>query len=1126
MPAKTFTIQEHLNHEWTDELVGFAWPEAQAPVVAGPDGTRLASQVSDGKVWFKVDRLPAFGQVRYAVQPARRAAARPRPCATAKRDGRTMVVSNGRISLRLPASQACRAAAEGQRLPAPLLGLRRGRAAWIGKGTLAVTPDLKVREIRFETLEEGPLWCAYAVTYAAGEHDYRVTFRLDAGESHVRIAEHSRLCFEAAWEFDLFPGFRPTKAAYGHHRTWGKTKVLDLDYSGKMHLGDVQAPDQSIHYFVDDFDAYMFLNGRDCLGLAVTHDGDWTFIPENPISMLPRKGPSLVLRAGCKAGIRKWLLFFADAAKSTPESYWDSPAATFRRKYETTLDWVKDLVLEWDEVPDSQRPIAACSREDVAHARELFQTFQPLRRYGEFLDPDAELVQGQFDAGGHYPLNDEHREDPMSAWLMKPTAKTADILKRGIIEGIRRRVDGFLGPVGHRKDICGSINLGRTLRPFMQMYDIVAPHMQLTNEEQRYLKAAVAFLCYKINDRHYWNAEAIVLHSDHPRSCHRTAWFPSRESDWCTYNVDTAPHNFHIDLYTSMGSAAMAFPGHPCSRQWIDQTLSYVEREFDNWIFKNGAFIESATYTLATLDWWVPYFAMLKQVRIRDYFLDERFQRMCYALARLQGPYDRRIRRHSFTVMGDAMYPSGGGNILAWVAGLAREDRAFSAAMMGAWKRSGMQLNNPGQQGLSFYDALFIEPSLPSAPVRALPSEHVDGLGLVLRDKQGTKDEVFFFIKCGKIYSHFHYDEGSFFLFADQVPLLDEYGIQYGSGTDESGKTVSGSAPHLHNAISFSGTPTDRECYNRGFVTRFLTEDYADYAVCEMPIHLLHMKPELSLWGFTGEEAPYGWWRRHILYVKPHGFFFYDEVETEFTATLDLNFKADAYKSIGRLGRVYKGRYGTDIPVCVNAPLDGEVRDRRLDMKANVSAFPKFSTMESVSQEMKDTFYSQVSMHVAAKPYTDFSWAFAWAKPEDHARLAPLGNHAPGSCLTTRNDVMRAVVSAGLKDAVFCADRSFHYTGWAGAVREAGGSREYIQMSGTSIGVPGGLTIEGDGPFKAVESDGKVAIQASGRARWLVLRGRKWRAATIDGRPAPAERAGDKAIRLLIPEGRHRIVAR
>jgi hypothetical protein len=1111
---RQFRLREHLNHEWADELVGFPWEGRTCPWVTGPDGRELPAQLSGGKVWFVVDRLPALGSAEFQAEGE--AAART-PCASAAREGDAMVLSNGRIGLRVPASQSCAAAAgsEEQALPGPLLGIRHGDGPWIGRGVLRASPDQAISEIRFETVEEGPLWCAYAVRYLAGDKEYRVAYRLDAGAARVQIAEHSLLCHDARWEFDIHPGFEPRRAAYGHHSTQGRTRIIDLEFSGRQHLGDVQAPDQPTHFFRDDFDVYAFLNDRLALGLCAVRDGDWTCLSQNSISMLPGAGPSLLWRATCKAGKRVWLAYFGDAGDHVAEGDWTAtPGGRLRREYETTLDWVKDLVLEWEEEPAGPRPYAACTREDLERAQRLFRDWEPLKRYGEFLDRDAELAQGQYDSHGHYPLDENRREDPMCAWLMRPDPAVADKLKRGLIEGLRRRVDIFLGPHGHRGYVVGAIDMGRTLRPFAQMYDILAPHLEMSEPERRYLRAAFAFLASKAADRHYWNAEAIVLHSDHPKSSHRTAWFPSRESDWATYNVDTAPHNFHIDLYTGLGAIALAFPGHPCSRDWVDRTLSYIERELDTYVFPTGAFIESATYTLAVMHWWVPYFAMLRNARIRNYFLDERFQRMGRCLARVVGPYDRRLRRHSFTVMGDANYPSGGGDTLAWVACLGREDAEFSAVMMGAWEDTGRQLNNPGQQGLSMYDALFIDPSLPAKPLRGLTSEHVNGLGLILRSGHGTEDEVYFFIKCGKIYSHFHHDEGAFFAFADQVPILDEYGVQYGTGTDEAGRPLPVHAPRCHNGISFTDVPTDREAYNRGFVTRFLTQEYADYAVCEMPVHLLYMKPGLSTWGFQGEEAPYGWWRRHILFVKPHGFFFYDELESEFAAALDLNFKADRYETRGGLSRIYRGRYGTDIPVCVNLPAGAAARDGRMEIEGTTTSFAKFSSMEAVDPEMKRTFYHQAYMHVPAPAGTDFSWAFGWARPEAQATFAPLPGGSPGSVLTLNGGAVRALVAPWLRRAVRHEDAAVVYEGWAGAVVERpDGGIELIQMNGNVVGRPGGVTVEGDGPFRATVRDGRVELETDGRARWITVRGVRPGEVASDGRVRRETAGGEERWR-------------
>ncbi len=351
--SRTWQLREHLGHEWTDELVGFPWPDSRAPRVTDGDGRACTVQLSGGKAWFRVACLPAFGAVSYQACPAQGQAAA--PCARAQGEGDTIVIGHDAIALRVPGSQSCPAGDEtGQRLPAPILGVRRADGAWLGSGTFCGSPDQTISAIRFETVEEGPLWCTYAVTYLAGERDYRVEYRFEAGVSHAGITEYSRLGHDAEWLFDCYPGFAPTHGCFGHHRTWGKTALLELDYSGRQHIGDVQAPDQNMHFFVDDFDAFTFVNGSTALGLAAAHDGEWSFIPQNPISLLPRSGPALVWRAPCKAGRRLWHLFLAGAGDIVPDGdYFATPAARIRRKYETTLDWVKDLVLAWQDKPDS-----------------------------------------------------------------------------------------------------------------------------------------------------------------------------------------------------------------------------------------------------------------------------------------------------------------------------------------------------------------------------------------------------------------------------------------------------------------------------------------------------------------------------------------------------------------------------------------------------------------------------------------------------------------------------------------------------------------------------------------------------------------------------------------------------
>jgi len=179
MASKKWTIQERLHAEWTSELVGYPWNDPRRPAVTDADGKTLTVQVSGGKAWFVVERLTALSQVSYRAEAAHTPDAG--PCATVREDAGAVVLSNGVVAIRVPASVSPGAAAGDRDLPAPLQALRWGEGPWIGAGRLHTSPDQTITDIRFHIVEEGPLWCTYAVTYVADEHDYRIDYRLDAG---------------------------------------------------------------------------------------------------------------------------------------------------------------------------------------------------------------------------------------------------------------------------------------------------------------------------------------------------------------------------------------------------------------------------------------------------------------------------------------------------------------------------------------------------------------------------------------------------------------------------------------------------------------------------------------------------------------------------------------------------------------------------------------------------------------------------------------------------------------------------------------------------------------------------------------------------------------------------------
>lgn len=98
-------------------------------------------------------------------------------------DGQTLVLDNGAIQVRLPASQTLHGEA-----PGPVLQLARG-GSWFGNSRLHFTGDNVVR-LTTEPLAQGPLFLRYRLTYeTAGGSRYIATVQLNAGMDFVRLSE-------------------------------------------------------------------------------------------------------------------------------------------------------------------------------------------------------------------------------------------------------------------------------------------------------------------------------------------------------------------------------------------------------------------------------------------------------------------------------------------------------------------------------------------------------------------------------------------------------------------------------------------------------------------------------------------------------------------------------------------------------------------------------------------------------------------------------------------------------------------------------------------------------------------------------------------------------------------------
>jgi len=1106
-----FTLTDYLDHQWRDELVGFPVPElpADARMAVWDDaGQRLPCQLAqrDGvtTAFFVVDDLGPLSSRRYTLTADADGFAAPfTECPV----GEVLEIGNGVCAFRVPAS---RNLAAGDAVPAPLLGARRGTGGWIGQGRMALSTHLTPTTLETRTVESGPLWRSWELLYRfAGGETYRVTVKIFAGRSYLEITEASSLCRESRWEFSVRDGLQPDYS-WTHPIHSNANRLCPLDYAKESgNLGAIQMPNYSGIWVPDDYYYFALFQRegarRDCLAPIGVTGGYWDYPYANQIDINVTPERDIYLRLSLTAGHRRWLLLLTDRdAVLDPQPYYLNPLNQAAKQYETPLDKVKDYVLAWEDVPEERRPFALADAVQLEHARTLAQAHPKLAAYRASLNPDLPGDYTYYHAGTHRTFDPDYRNDPATLYVTAETAaerkKQALFLKDVVLTGLRNRAGAMLDRVGHLDPDCASINIGRGLRPWVALYDFAAAEGVFSAAEAQWVRAVFAFFCYKIEDPDFWPADHLVFRDDHPRSAHRTHWFPRRQHDWTFYNIDNIPHNFHGDLWSAWGCIALTFPTHPHSRRWVERTLEFWEAELTYWVFPDGPWLESTTYTLNSFKDYLIYCRMLANARIRNYFTDERMQRAFRCVVELLCPYDARIGGTSLLVLGDANYPNSFGYVLGWMAGLAREDASFAALMNAAWKTTGEYLVEPGRFGLNFCDFLFQNPSgaLAELPVQA--SQWYHGLGAFLRHAHRTPREIFIAIKAGIIYSHFHEPEGTFQLWWNSEPLCDEYGVQYGTGVNG----VSASVPSCHNCVEIPGHPLT---YNKGDITTFLTSDAFDYVVVEAPEQVAYLRENEGLWGFKGEVGPAGWHKRHFFFVKPYYLFIYDDLECPYPANYHLNVKADAMAQHGNHVH-YAGRYGVDMEFLA------------LDLNGREMRHSEFDVRPHGAQEFvpPEDFYRQLQLTIPGQPQQHFATLLV---PHDATETVMVENDAgTGGAVVTR-EAMRERTMLFPRSRVV-EDGNLVYHGQAGAVREDAGTLTLLQACGTRIGLTGTLVIDGDGPFTArLDGDGTLTLATDGVARWLTLSGGMFTGATGNLESLP-----DGSARLSVPAGKQTIICR
>jgi len=165
-------------------------------------------------------------------------------------------------------------------------------------------------------------------------------------------------------------------------------------------------------------------------------------------------------------------------------------------------------------------------------------------------------------------------------------------------------------------------------------------------------------------------------------------------------------------------------------------------------------------------------------------------------------------------------------------------------------------------------------------------------------------------------------------------------------------------------------------------------------------------------------------------------------------------------------------------------------------------------------------FHHQRQVHVNAAPGQDVVSLLLPHRPDQPVALVPDPETA-GARVEIGPQVDRVMLFPQRRSI---QAKTLVYEGTAGIVRVRGTEVTLIQVTGSRIGIPGLLTVEGDGPFTAaLTSNGHLTIHTDGVARWLTVSPPLAEAATCNDTPIAVERPTAQALRVQVPAGRNTI---
>ena len=893
-PLQTWTVRDHLNHRWVDELVHFEFAvatQAKDLVLTDAGGTPVPCQFTDirrdqtrarttGKVWTVVTVEPN-GRAMFELRPGKPTAL---TALTVKRHRDRLVLSNSSLAITL--ANWSEGGPQGKRLTslsAPVLsvcvrgGKPLGSGAWVNAG-----PGLTVKRATTAIVEQGPVRIVVRqhLTFTDG-HTYEATITLAARQEAALVTEHCTVdAPKAAFRFSVQPGLEANRVFW--HNQWRKTanagtwaKVLTkVTFDKPKALCQLRPWSFWWYGDITEWAGFYRQGGEHLVGVLALRPSRWsppgwdgfdrTRIPvtQGPDRRLDLTFALLATKRKAKDGVeqlvplhREWAVTVGRVSdhvdearmakrdqaaklkgaaryKMLTDAKWTSKLRRQLIKYsEFPLDEVKDYGFEFTPAKAGRtHPFLLFTRADVKRVRRQAKRAPSVKAY-------VQAARDYIVKACHAPRTFE--KEGWQAFYRK------NYWGNYLVEKLPEAYIGSDDPIYGR--LMGAAVKGltqTTLDTFLEK-----PSRPAIGAYGPWFSDAVMRLLFNydliagtglLTEKEEAAARSALVFGAHFLA-HPDYWNPA-------HGLASANPNMTSSIRLPKGLAALFLGGHPTAQQWLEGAEAELRHELKHWIKPGGAWIENPGYQAASLDGMLILAQAIKNVTGRDHFSDPQFRATMDYYGFILTPPDVRFppKRKGRKGQGDVgppmVQPSIGDMFAGFItcfngwmaASTAQSDPAYSARQQFYWKAQNAYLGSAGRaKGMSL---CLTDPDLPLTPPQEL-DRAFPGFGSILRSSWTDPRASYVAHRTGPNVHHYHDEYNSIVYYAKGAPLCTDFGNCY--------SPVHRKEARYHSRVSF----------DRGGSTGELVDvrGLRSFAACS------HGRSQ----GGTGQKSD-----RHVLLVK------------------------------------------------------------------------------------------------------------------------------------------------------------------------------------------------------------------------------------------------------------------